>query len=663
MLQFGAISCNYWSSFYDSTIHIQAALNFASKYVQTQVQNTNYYAGKLLVNGTFFTKELILTGSCRVFLYGYDAFRSVLMYCGDSGYKGDGIFNDESYILKIDENAYPFFQVERVGFNGLLSHQTTSNIKSIANYGLRIDNYYDWNTQIRHCHFKSFVNSGLWVKNDALNIYLDNVRFDCAGKDYIKIQSTNSFKLNDYTIDSKFHNFNFLPTAVKNLWNGLDYFEYSNIDNPAVGNCVINIDNLSPNASIIIDCARVEGGKLMSFGDNKSCFLALNNDTQFSEGYRPSIAITNHNFALQELHCILRIPVGQANANRTPKLEMDNVSCNGLMGVIPIWSVGIETNGFRLSGQEGFKLISPSKVILTQAGRPQNTNDNDSIIYNGKQITVGATVENGAYFKYNDINFLTNRQDGTLNFSDTYNTSALTCIRPLMGYGLNVANTWFPSSISGLLETNKTIETSSSLMKGASYTITYPNSSIQDVMCTESLDQGDGTWLNTFYWQTLNNTYVGQTISINITKCEWRAVGRKEPLIKSGTTVNRPSSILFLQDMYWDTDKSNWSIRNTSSWTDLPNTENGAWNITTGAVITTAVASSDKTGKQVALSGKFTFASSGVDVNITLPHQVDYGCTIVLGNLTFVLTDNSTSATVRSSQTGVQGFQINYKTI
>lgn len=88
----------------------------------------------------------------------------------------------------------------------------------------------------------------------------------------------------------------------------------------------------------------------------------------------------------------------------------------------------------------------------------------------------------------------------------------------------------------------------------------------------------------------------------------------------------------------------------------------GVWNISTGAVLTSATASYAKIDKQVALSGQLSFAAADADVAITLPFAPDYGGVYVIGGLTFTLS-NTTTATVRSSAIGDdQPFQLNFKT-
>lgn len=92
------------------------------------------------------------------------------------------------------------------------------------------------------------------------------------------------------------------------------------------------------------------------------------------------------------------------------------------------------------------------------------------------------------------------------------------------------------------------------------------------------------------------------------------------------------------------------------------NSGSGTLVITTGAIITSATANYDKVSKQVAISGSLTFATANTDVAINLPFAPDFGCSINIGNLTFTLNSGSTTASVKSSITGAQGFQINYKT-
>ena len=78
--------------------------------------------------------------------------------------------------------------------------------------------------------------------------------------------------------------------------------------------------------------------------------------------------------------------------------------------------------------------------------------------------------------------------------------------------------------------------------------------------------------------------------------------------------------------------------------------------------LVSAVGSFSKIGKQVGLSGLFSFDAIEVWSDISLPYAPDYSAIIQCSNLTFELTGGSTLAKVKSTTGGPEGFQINYKT-
>lgn len=145
---------------------------------------------------------------------------------------------------------------------------------------------------------------------------------------------------------------------------------------------------------------------------------------------------------------------------------------------------------------------------------------------------------------------------------------------------------------------------------------------------------------------------------------------RRLPLLNAGATADRPDAAVKGQ-LYEDTtinatmiNKGDSTVQN---WVELPDEKTGVWTIATGSDITVATANYSKIGKQVNLAGQLTF-SSGYAVNtnvpVILPFAPNYGGAYVIGDLTFTLANNSTSAQVKSMTTGTnKPFQLNFKTI
>jgi|GEM_PF-1350209 len=148
------------------------------------------------------------------------------------------------------------------------------------------------------------------------------------------------------------------------------------------------------------------------------------------------------------------------------------------------------------------------------------------------------------------------------------------------------------------------------------------------------------------------------------------ATGLSSQNLNSGNTQNRPNAS-YKGFVYEDTtigatfiNKGDSTIQN---WVELPTEQVGVWTITTGAYITAATANYSKIGKQVNLAGQLTFAGTyvaGANVPIIMPFAPNYGGTYVVGDLTFTLTNNSTTAQVKSATTGAnKPFQLNFKTV
>lgn len=101
-------------------------------------------------------------------------------------------------------------------------------------------------------------------------------------------------------------------------------------------------------------------------------------------------------------------------------------------------------------------------------------------------------------------------------------------------------------------------------------------------------------------------------------------------------------------------------------WMELPVEESGDWPIAMGTSIVAATAYYSKIGKQVYLAGQLSFAanySSNTNVPITLPFAPNYGGIYTIGDLIFTLSNNSTTALVKSLASGInKTFQLNFMT-
>lgn len=565
-LQFGAKSCNYFSDFYDSTQNLQDALNYVSYYIQTDINKTNYKVGKLLINGLFFTKELNListNNSNKIEIVGYNPYASKLMYIGDKGYSGDGInFDTDSYILKVNANNQ--FHILNIGFIGAIDYKDESKLKSVASYGLIIENYYDWGTKIEGCYFTQFVMCGLYINCSLLNGYLLNNRWDTAGKNYIYIKKATSLKINNFTIDTKFHNFQYRNNTFKNIFKSLPWCKDLGIEEnyPNVGNCFLYFENISATGAIQIDTARVEGGNLVKLNNSASSFITIEDCTQLNFDYKPSINISNINFSIENIDSLIKLKTHDVRLN--PRLIVNGV--NTIKQIIPISYETDDASRFNrlyTNIQMLPKNVPTPFYYISSMCNQQNVTSTTSFSFNGMKFSVDSNKESDEYFTYNDIIFNT-RTIATINLKNDYNCIGYSCIRPLIGYGKNVSNAWFPAAFEATLNSDKTITTNKKLNINVSYTVTYNDNTEQDICCTESELQEDGTYLNKFEYNTISKDT--QTVTMQETKCEWRPFGRRELAANPGIISNRPTTNLINGDKYINTDTKKETIYINGKW-------------------------------------------------------------------------------------------------
>lgn len=139
--------------------------------------------------------------------------------------------------------------------------------------------------------------------------------------------------------------------------------------------------------------------------------------------------------------------------------------------------------------------------------------------------------------------------------------------------------------------------------------------------------------------------------------------------IHSGPTSMRPNACP-KGHTYYDTTIStpvmNVGDSSNQEWQEIPTEESGTWEITSISGMTSSNAEYSKIGKQVSLSGLLSFSGSytvDTNVQIVLPFTPKYGGTFVVGDLTFTLANNSTTANVKSSTTGNnKPFNLHFKT-
>src|SRR5690606_10899626 len=135
--------------------------------------------------------------------------------------------------------------------------------------------------------------------------------------------------------------------------------------------------------------------------------------------------------------------------------------------------------------------------------------------------------------------------------------------------------------------------------------------------------------------------------------------------VNKGTTAERPNACpkgFIYEDTTLGITVINKGDSTTQNWVEIPIEKTESWTVTVGDVLTSSTTTVSKIGKQVALSGTFTFATADTEVNITLPYTPNYGGVYTIGDLTFTLTNNNNVAKVKSSTTGAKPFQLQYKT-
>lgn len=172
-----------------------------------------------------------------------------------------------------------------------------------------------------------------------------------------------------------------------------------------------------------------------------------------------------------------------------------------------------------------------------------------------------------------------------------------------------------------------------------------------------------------FYTKTPNSPN-RQTLEVRNIKLLTSHTLISNRLLTGGTTAQMPNSApkgQFYEDTTLNTTLVNKGDSTAQNWVELPTEQVGVWTIITGADITASTGNYSKIGKQVNLAGQLTFAGSyttGTNISIIMPFAPQFGGVYVVGDLTFTMTNNSTTLQVKSSTTGAnKPFQLNFKTI
>lgn len=122
-----------------------------------------------------------------------------------------------------------------------------------------------------------------------------------------------------------------------------------------------------------------------------------------------------------------------------------------------------------------------------------------------------------------------------------------------------------------------------------------------------------------------------------------------------------PKGFLFYNEIA-DVAELNIGTSSVPIWQEFMKELAGAWIIPPNNALTSATASYSKLGKQVALSGSMDFSAADTNCGITLPYAPEYGGVVVVGELTFIMYSNSTSAYVKSATIGLnKTFSLNIK--
>lgn len=540
--QFGAKPCNYWSEYFDSTIFIQNAFNYVSKYSNSTYSN-DLICKTIEVNGVFYTKELNIFGvnnNARIEIKGVGNGLSGFEYIGDNGYKIDKTSsNNNSYILKIN-NSNNSFIIRNISFKGLLNRST--NVQSVAAYGLYFDDLYDYGSIIENCSFSTFVKSGLYFKN-GLNVYIKGVRFDICINSCIEAGRLTNFVLKDFTIDIAYHNFTYLNEDIKEFFYQFPHIGDSDI---ALGNSILYIHTGMSNSVINIEQARIEGGKFPYEENNPSSFIKIDKTNQYNFNYAGSFNLSNINFTVIPdyiVYCVDKL--------YSPIINFNNFNTVNRIAVINIDNYNLKSS------------IAPKNGIVFN-DKHHNV-DGSSLFINGKNIII-SDEKNCPYFvKYKDIVLL----EKYIN-TDSYqyrNFIGAVCTYPINGYGYAMRDSWYSNDFEITIDENKNIISNKQLYFNYNYTITYDDEFKEEIVVSDVIyDNNKYIGICNKYIPTRNNV----SAKINYTKAKFRFFGNTTNDYLSGDTYRRNSIATekSIGDFYFDTTLNKPIWWNGTNWVD-----------------------------------------------------------------------------------------------
>ncbi len=187
---------------------------------------------------------------------------------------------------------------------------------------------------------------------------------------------------------------------------------------------------------------------------------------------------------------------------------------------------------------------------------------------------------------------------------------------------MNLDDSFVGSPISCNIATSSTITVSTlqifanaPIRAGFSYTITYQDTSTQEVYCIDVVDNGDTTYTITFDDTLID---VGNTAEINVTKCEWKPFGKKTLTDESGTTSERPENPILMDD-YFNTDTGRFEKYDGSGFHSFANVLTASASLDFGSIDPQSQEILTMTLTGVTTAGWVAFAnpSSGLLVGLT----------------------------------------------
>lgn len=540
--QFGAKPCNYWSEYFDSTVFIQNAFNYVSKYSNSTYSN-DLICKTIEVNGVFYTKELNIFGvnnNTRIEIKGVGNSLSGFEYIGDNGYKIDKTSsNNNSYILKIT-NCNNSFIIRNISFKGLLNR--SNNVQSVAAYGLYFDGSYDYGSIIENCSFSTFVKSGLYFKG-GLNTYIKGARFDICINSCIEADRLMNFVLKDFTIDIVYHNFTFLNEDIKEFFYQFPHIGDSNI---ALGNSILYIHTGTSNSVINIEQARIEGGKFPYEENNPSSFIKIDKTNQYNFNYAGSFNLSNINFTVIPDYIVYCV-----DKSYSPIINFNNFNTVNRIAVINIDKYNLKSS------------IAPKNGIVFN-DKIHNV-DGSSLFINGKNIIISPDKYCPYFVKCKDI-VLLEKYDNT--FDDAYkNFIGAVCTYPINGYGYAMKDSWYPNDFEIAIDENKNIISKKQLYFNYNYTITYDDEFKEEIVVSDVIyDNNKYIGICNKYIPTRNSVFA----KINYTKAKFRFFGNTTNDYLSGNTNQRNliSTEKSIGDFYFDTTLNKPVWWNGTEWID-----------------------------------------------------------------------------------------------